>query len=83
MGLSPEKKKSLKAHYETWGLDKVRRDLQRHYYPSLLSSDVSAFERAWVSAKEAQGRRRKQYVTALKVIVFSLLAGIIAAIVAF
>ncbi len=83
MGLSAEKKKSLKALYETWGLDKVRKDLERHYYPSLLSTDVSAFERAWVTAKEAKGRRRKQYIVALKVIVFSLLAGTITAILAF
>ncbi len=83
MGLSAEKKKSLKALYETWGLDKVRRDLQRHYYPSLLSTDVSAFERAWATAKEAKGRRRQQYITALKVIVFSLLAGTLAAMLAF
>jgi hypothetical protein len=83
MGLSAEKKKSLKALYETWGIDKVRKDLERHYYPSLLSSDVSAFERAWVAAKEAQGRRRKNYVVAFKFFFFSLLAGTIAALVAF
>ncbi len=83
MGLSAEKKKSLKALYETWGLDKVRKDLERHYYPSLLSTDVSAFERAWATEKEAKGRRRKQNIRTLLVIVFSLLAGIFAAILAF
>ncbi|MDA0652242.1 MAG: hypothetical protein O3C49_03055 [Proteobacteria bacterium] len=83
MGLSAEKKKSLKALYDTWGLDKVRRDLERHYYPSLLSSDVSAFERAWVAAKEAQGRRRNLFIKALLFIFFSLFAGIVAAFLAF
>ena len=83
MGLSAEKKKSLKALYETWGLDKVRRDLERHYYPSLLSSDVSAFERAWVAAKDAQGRRRKLFTKVLLFIFFSLSAGIVAALLAF
>ncbi len=83
MGLSAEKKKSLRALYETWGLDKVRKDLQRYQYPSLTSTDVSAFERAWLTAKEAKGRRRKQYGAALRVLFFSLVAGIIAAILAF
>ena len=80
MGLSAEKKKSLRKLYETWGLDKVRKDLQRYQYPSLTSIDVSAFERAWLMAKEAKGRRRKQYGVALRVLFFSLLAGTIAAI---
>ena len=83
MGLSAEKKKSLKALYETWGLDKVRKDLERHQYPSLLSTEVSAFERAWLNAKEAKGRRRQQYAAAMKFIFFSLFAGFVAAIVAF
>ena len=83
MGLSTEKKKSLRALYETWGIDKVRRDLERHYYPSLLSSDVSAYERAWVKAKEEQSRRRQQYAAAFRFFFFSLLAGTIAALVAF
>lgn len=80
MGLSAEKKKTLKALYETWGVDKVRKDLERHQYPSLLSTDISAFERAWVKAKEAKGRRKEQYVVALKVLSLSLVTGIIAAI---
>jgi hypothetical protein len=83
MALSPEKKKSLKALYETWGLDKVRKDLERHQYPSLRGTEVFAFERAWLTAKEAQGRRRKQYRAVLKFFFFSLLAGVIAAFVAF
>ena len=83
MGLSAEKKKSLKALYENWGLDKVRKDLERHYYPSLLSSDVSAFERAWVTAQEAKGRRKKLFASALFVLGISLLAGTTAAILTF
>ena len=83
MGLSAEKKNQLKALYETWGIDKVRHDLQRHYYPSLLSTDVSAFERAWVIAKEAKGRRRKKYFAAAKFLFLSLLAGTVAALLAF
>ena len=83
MGLSAEKKKSLKALYETWEIYKVRKDLEHHYYPSHLSSDVSAFERAWVNAKEAEGRRRKQFAAAFKFLFFSLLAGTIAALVTF
>lgn len=83
MGLSAQKKKQLKALYETWGIDKVRVDLQRHYHPSLLSPDVSAYERAWVKSKEAQVRRRKQVRAAFRFVFFSLLAGTIAAFVAF
>jgi len=81
MGLSA-KNKSLKALYETWGIDKVRKDLEDRYYPSLLLLDVSAFERAWVNAKEAEGRRRKQFAVAFNFF-FSLLAGTIAAFVIF
>jgi len=76
-------KKSLKALHETWGIDKVSKDLERHYYLSLLSSDVSAFERAWVNAKEAEGRRRKQFAAAFKFFFFSLHAGTVAALFAF
>ena len=83
MGLSAEKKKSLKALYENWEIDKVRKNLARHYYPSLLSSDVNAFERSWVNAKEAEGRRRKQFAAAFKFFFFSRLAGTIAALVTF
>ena len=81
MVLSAEKKKSLKALYETWGLDAVRKDLERNYHPSLVPTDISAFERAWVAAKESKGPRRKRFVVALQVMIFSLLAGIVVAIV--
>jgi hypothetical protein len=68
MGLSAEKKESLKALYEDWGIDKVRRDLQRHQYPSLLGTEVNTFERAWLNDKDARGRRWVGFVTAMKII---------------
>ena len=83
MGLSTEKKKALKELYETWGIDKVRRDLERHQYPSLVSTDVSAFERAWIKDKEAKGRRRTQLVIVFRVFAFSMLAGTIVAILSY
>lgn len=80
MGLSAEKKKSLKALYETWGIEKVRLDLERHQYPSLVSTEVAAYERAWIKSKEARGRRRKQYVVALRLVSFSMFAGFVIAL---
>jgi len=82
MGLSAEKKKTLRDLYETWGIEKVRKDLQRHYYPSLVSPDVSAFERDWVKSKEAQDRHKKQLAAAIRFFFLSLLAGAIIALIA-
>jgi hypothetical protein len=82
MGLSAEKKRSLSALYDTWGIDKVRRDLERHYHPSLLSTEVSEFARAWVYAKEAKERRHELYYKGFKVLFYSLLAGVAAAFLA-
>ena len=80
MGLSSRKQKSLSALYETWGIDKVRRDLERHQYPSLLSTDVSVYERTWLNAKEAQGRRWQQFGRVVKIMFISLIIGAVAAI---
>lgn len=82
MGLSAEKKRALGELYESWGIDKVRRDLERHYHPSLLSSDVTDFARAWLNAKDAKDRRGYALVRAFKVIFFSLIAGVAAALLA-
>ena len=79
MGLSAEKKKSLSALYETWGPDKVRRDLQRHYYPSLLSSEVSSYARGWLKEKETKNRRKSQFIAFIRMLSYSLFAGIVAA----
>ena len=79
MGLSARKQKSLSALYETWGTDRVRRDLQRHQYPSLLSTDFSDYERAWLNSKDAQGQRRQQFGKVVKVLFVSLLIGVAAA----
>lgn len=82
MGLSAEKKRTLNALYDTWGIDKVRRDLQRHYHPSLLSTEVNEFARAWVNAKDAKGRRRELGYKLFRVLFFSILAGLVVAFLA-
>ena len=82
MALSKQKKKELRALYETWGVDAVRWDLERNNHPMLVSPDVIAFARAWVRSQEAKGPRRTKIAAAFFVFSLSLLAGTIAAMLA-
>lgn len=82
MALSKQKKRELKALYETWGVDAVRRDLERNNHPLLVSPEVIAFARAWVKTQEAKGPRRAQIAVAFFVFNVSLLLGTIAAMLA-
>lgn len=65
MGLSAEHEEWLTALYESWGLDKVRRELDRFERNQFAHPEVTAFARAWVDAREAALRRRKLSVAAV------------------
>jgi hypothetical protein len=70
MLLSAERKISLEDHYEVWGLDEVRKELQRPDRDQFVDPEVTAFTRAWVEVKEnsllrAKWRRQIGLVTGL------------------
>ena len=70
MVLSAERKISLEDHYEVWGLDEVRKELQRLDRDQFVDPEVTAFARNWVEAKEtslvrAKWRRQIGLVTGL------------------
>jgi hypothetical protein len=70
MVLSAERKISLEDHYEVWGLDEVRKELQRPDRGQFVDPEVTAFARDWVEAKEnsllrAKWRRQIGLVTGL------------------
>ena len=64
MGLSAEHEEWLTALYESWGLEKVRRELDRFERNQFAHPEVTAFARAWVEHREAAIRRRKLSVAA-------------------
>ena len=70
MTLSAERMIALEDHYEVWGLDAVRKELERPDRDTFVDSEVTAFTRAWVEAKEkslvrAKWRRQIGLVTGL------------------
>ena len=65
MALSVEQMERLETQYEIWGLDLVRRELERDDRDRYASPDVTAFARAWIEAKEARHRRKRLLVLVL------------------
>ncbi len=65
MALSVEQMERLETHYEMWGLDLVRRELERDDRDRYASPDVTAFARAWIKAQEARHRRKRLLVLVL------------------
>lgn len=61
MELSAERKKSLKDHYVSWGLEEVRRELRRPDRGEFVDPDVTSFAQAWVEATEVAARRKTIY----------------------
>lgn len=69
MVLSAERKTALEDRYEVWGLDEVRTELNRPDRDQFTDPEVTAFAWAWVEAKEASARRkRNQSVTFLAIV---------------
>ncbi len=65
MTLSAQQKELLEARYETWGLDRVRKELERDDRDLFAHPDVTALARAWIEAKEARHRRKRLLVLVL------------------
>ncbi len=70
MVLSAERIIALEDHYEIWGLDEVRKELESPDRDTFVDPEVTAFTWAWVEAKEknlvrAKWRRRIGLATVL------------------
>lgn len=75
MVLSAERKISLEDHYEIWGLDEVRKELERPDRNTFVDPEVTAFTRAWVEAKEKsilRAKWRQQIVRASGLVLLGL-----------
>lgn len=59
MSLSAARMIALEDHYEIWGLDEVRKELERPDRNTFVDPEVTAFTRAWVEAKEKSTLRAK------------------------
>ena len=68
MGLSTEQKELLEARYETWGLDRVREELERDDRDLFANPDVTALAWAWIEAKEAGRRRARRSIVVLTIV---------------
>ncbi len=68
MGLSAQQKELLEARYETWGLDRVRKELERDDRDLFAHPDVTAVARAWIEAKESRQRRARRSIVVLAII---------------
>jgi hypothetical protein len=61
MVLSAERKASLEDRYELWGLDEVRKELERPDRGQFVDPEVTEFAQSWIEAKEADARRSATY----------------------
>ena len=80
MALSAERMIALEDHYEIWGLDEVRKELERPDRNTFVDSEVTAFTRAWVEAKEKsilRAKWRQQIVLALGLVLLGLTIAIV------
>ncbi len=68
MGLSAQQKETLEARYETWGFDRVRKELEREDRDLIAHPDVTAYARAWIEAKEAGRHRARRSIVALAIV---------------
>ena len=69
MGLSDEQKLRLEIRYEDWGIDEVRRELERVDRTRFVHSDITEFAQSWIKAKEASIRRKKFIIDILAVFI--------------
>lgn len=76
MVLSAERKISLELRYEVWGLDEVRKELERPDRDQFIDPDLTAFARSWIEAKEARAHRKRSYLIVILTIVGAVLLGL-------
>lgn len=75
MSLSAVRMIALEDHYEIWGLDEVRKELERPDRNTFVDPEVTAFTRAWVEAKEKsilRAKWRQQIVRASGLVLLGL-----------
>jgi hypothetical protein len=75
MSLSAARMIALEDHYEIWGLDEVRKELERPDRNTFVDPEVTAFTRAWVEAKEKsilRAKWRQQIVCASGLVLLGL-----------
>lgn len=77
MTLTAEKRDSLKALYDVWGLDTVRREIERNEINGLIPPDTIAFARAWVAEEEAKARRTLESLKIAGAVTISMIGGTI------
>jgi hypothetical protein len=81
MGLSAERMTSLEDHYEVWGLEEVRKELERPDRDQFVDPDVTAFARAWVEVKEARIQARERRARMALITVGLVLLGLSIAVI--
>ena len=69
MGLSDDQKLRLKVRYEAWGIDDVRKELERVDRKQFVHPDITEFAQNWVIEKEARLRRRQYVIDILAVFI--------------
>ena len=83
MALTTEKKDSLRALYAVWGLDTVRREIERNGHNGLTPPDVVAYARSWIATEEAKGQRTVQTVKIMATVALSVIGGTIVGLLVF
>ena len=70
--LSADKKVALQYRYEVWGLDEVRKELERTDRDQFADPEVTAFAKAWVEDQDARfqrhTRRRQLILSAIALV---------------
>ena len=69
MALSDEQRLRLKLRYEVWGIDEVRKELERVDRTRFVHADITEFAQTWIEAKEASIRRKKYIIDILTVLI--------------
>ena len=67
MGPSQEQKNWLKARYDAWGIDRVRKELERADRDLIAHPDVTAFAEGWIENEESDHRRTTRWIVALAI----------------
>lgn len=75
MGLSEEQKERLEIHYAYWGIDEVRRQLERDGRDQFADPDVTAYAREWIETAEKELRHRQEN-RVIQLFVGSVFAGV-------
>jgi hypothetical protein len=76
MGLSAEQRKRLDSHYAFWGIDELRRQLERDDRDRFTDPDVTAYAQEWIEKAQKEIRDGRKEL-AILVSVGSIFAGLV------